>query len=103
MNPTTDAACQEAALRAGVATSLGLGYLPKAPGTWGSLMGVLLALGGAGSLPACDRRDSPCNQRWWSNFAVRGMRAGRRRFPDRRLGRGRVATLSAFDTTRRSW
>jgi phosphatidylglycerophosphatase A len=25
-----------------VATSLGLGYLPKAPGTWGSLFGVLL-------------------------------------------------------------
>jgi phosphatidylglycerophosphatase A len=25
-----------------VATSLGLGYLPKAPGTWGALFGVLL-------------------------------------------------------------
>ena len=25
-----------------VATACGLGYLPKAPGTWGSLLGVLI-------------------------------------------------------------
>jgi phosphatidylglycerophosphatase A len=28
-----------------IATALGLGYLPKAPGTWGSLGGVALSLG----------------------------------------------------------
>ena len=28
-----------------IATACGLGYLPKAPGTWGSLGGLLLALG----------------------------------------------------------
>ena len=26
-----------------IATALGLGYLPKTPGTWGSLLGILLA------------------------------------------------------------
>ena len=37
-----------------IATGLYSGYLPKAPGTWGSLVGVLLYLLLAGlSLPAC--------------------------------------------------
>jgi phosphatidylglycerophosphatase A len=32
-----------------IATAFGLGYLPKAPGTWGSLLGVLLAWGAIAS------------------------------------------------------
>ena len=44
MNAKTDAAGQKPYLALVVATGLGLGYLPKAPGTWGSLLGVALAL-----------------------------------------------------------
>ena len=44
MNPKTDAAPQKPAIALLIATGLGLGYLPKAPGTWGSLLGVALAL-----------------------------------------------------------
>ncbi len=42
-----------------IATSLGLGYLPKAPGTWGSLAGIAIyagiqyAAGRAATLPGC--------------------------------------------------
>jgi phosphatidylglycerophosphatase A len=38
----TDASLTKPNLAYMIATSLGLGYLPKAPGTWGSLFGVLL-------------------------------------------------------------
>jgi phosphatidylglycerophosphatase A len=41
MTLTTDAA-PKPRLALAIATGLGLGYLPKAPGTWGSLLGVLL-------------------------------------------------------------
>jgi phosphatidylglycerophosphatase A len=44
MTPKTDAAPQKPAVALLIATGLGLGYLPKAPGTWGSLLGVALAL-----------------------------------------------------------
>ena len=44
MNQKTDAAQPKPSLALVIATGLGLGYLPKAPGTWGSLLGVLLAL-----------------------------------------------------------
>ena len=42
MNQTTDAARAKPRFALAIATSLGLGYLPKAPGTWGSVMGVLI-------------------------------------------------------------
>jgi phosphatidylglycerophosphatase A len=43
MNPAPDAQSKPG-LAFFIATGLGLGYLPKAPGTWGSLLGVALAL-----------------------------------------------------------
>jgi len=47
MNATTDRASQPAGkkprLALFLATGCGLGYLPLAPGTWGSLLGVVLA------------------------------------------------------------
>jgi phosphatidylglycerophosphatase A len=45
MNLTTDATQRKPHLALAIATGLGLGYLPKAPGTFGSLLGVLLAWG----------------------------------------------------------
>ena len=45
MNPKTDAEPVKPRLALAIATGLGLGYLPKAPGTFGSSLGVLLALG----------------------------------------------------------
>ena len=45
MNPKTDANQQKPRLALAIATGFGLGYLPKAPGTWGSLLGVFLAWG----------------------------------------------------------
>jgi phosphatidylglycerophosphatase A len=42
MNPTTDAGQTQPRLALAIATGFGLGYLPKAPGTFGSLLGVLL-------------------------------------------------------------
>jgi phosphatidylglycerophosphatase A len=44
MNPTTEAAQPASRFALAVATGLGLGYLPTAPGTWGSLLGVVLAI-----------------------------------------------------------
>jgi phosphatidylglycerophosphatase A len=41
MNPNTEAP-RKPRLALAIATSLGLGYLPKAPGTWGSLAGILI-------------------------------------------------------------
>ena len=40
MNPSTEGPHKRLALA--IATGLGLGYLPKAPGTWGSLAGILI-------------------------------------------------------------
>ena len=42
MNPKTNAEQPKPRLALAIATGLGLGYLPKAPGTWGSLLGVFL-------------------------------------------------------------
>jgi phosphatidylglycerophosphatase A len=44
MTPTPDAKPAKPGLALFIATGLGLGYLPKAPGTWGSLLGVALVL-----------------------------------------------------------
>ncbi len=41
MNPNTEAPSKPR-LALAIATALGLGYLPKAPGTWGSLAGILI-------------------------------------------------------------
>lgn len=45
-NPTatTSSAPRKPRLALAIATAFGLGYLPKAPGTWGSLGGVVLAM-----------------------------------------------------------
>jgi phosphatidylglycerophosphatase A len=48
MTPTDPAAsrtAQKPGLAFAIATSLGLGYLPKAPGTWGSLAGIAIYAG----------------------------------------------------------
>src|SRR5579864_606474 len=60
---TTNRAARKPRVSLAIATALGLGYLPKAPGTWGSLAGVLIfsltqffapidAFPGARALPA---------------------------------------------------
>ena len=41
MNPSTEGP-RKPQVALAIATSLGLGYLPKAPGTWGSLAGILI-------------------------------------------------------------
>jgi phosphatidylglycerophosphatase A len=41
-NTTTSSAKRKPRVSLAIATGLGLGYLPKAPGTWGSLAGVLI-------------------------------------------------------------
>jgi phosphatidylglycerophosphatase A len=43
MNPTTDARQPKPRLALAIATALGTGYLPKAPGTFGSLVGAFIA------------------------------------------------------------
>jgi phosphatidylglycerophosphatase A len=45
MNPTTDTGQPKPHIALVLATGFGLGYLPKAPGTFGSLLGSFLALG----------------------------------------------------------
>jgi len=50
MTPTTDAAAapeappQKPRLALAIATALGVGYIPKAPGTFGSLVGIAVAI-----------------------------------------------------------
>jgi phosphatidylglycerophosphatase A len=44
MKPSTDAARQKPSLALAIATACGVGYLPKAPGTFGSLVGILTAM-----------------------------------------------------------
>jgi phosphatidylglycerophosphatase A len=44
MKPSTDAAPQKPSLALAIATACGVGYLPKAPGTFGSLVGILTAM-----------------------------------------------------------
>jgi phosphatidylglycerophosphatase A len=59
-----------------IATVFGLGYLPKAPGTWGSLAGVVLCWGAmalsslqlAPRIAATGELSNP-PALWWSNFA----------------------------------
>jgi len=44
MKPSTDAALQKPSFALAIATACGVGYLPKAPGTFGSLVGILTAM-----------------------------------------------------------
>src|SRR5258706_4403891 len=44
-NTTTNSTARKPRVSLAIATAFGLGYLPKAPGTWGSLGGVALSLG----------------------------------------------------------
>jgi len=44
MKPSTDAAKQKPSLALAIATACGVGYIPKAPGTFGSLVGILTAM-----------------------------------------------------------
>jgi phosphatidylglycerophosphatase A len=41
---TTSSAARKPRVSLAIATAFGLGYLPKAPGTWGSLGGIVLAM-----------------------------------------------------------
>jgi phosphatidylglycerophosphatase A len=50
MTPTPEAKPGKPGLALFIATGLGLGYLPKAPGTFGSLLGIALALAASFSL-----------------------------------------------------
>jgi phosphatidylglycerophosphatase A len=70
MNPKTDAGTGRPRFALAVATSLGLGYLPKAPGTFGSLMGVLLAWGALAWSRVATAGTSLQATDWWSKFAV---------------------------------
>lgn len=47
MKPSTDPNRERPRLALAIATAFGVGYLPKAPGTFGSLVGVLTAVGTA--------------------------------------------------------
>src|ERR1700674_3132788 len=42
--PATSNAARKPRISLAIATAFGLGYLPKAPGTWGSLAGIALAM-----------------------------------------------------------
>ena len=44
MRPSTDDSVRKSGLALAIATAGGVGYLPKAPGTFGSLVGVLTAM-----------------------------------------------------------
>lgn len=44
MTPSTESAPQKPRLALAIATACGVGYLPKAPGTFGSLVGILTAM-----------------------------------------------------------
>src|SRR5271169_2945611 len=43
--PTTSSGARKPRISLAIATAFGLGYIPKAPGTWGSLGGVAISLG----------------------------------------------------------
>src|SRR6202007_1079168 len=44
MTPSTEYKKQKPSLALAIATALGVGYAPKAPGTFGSLVGVITAM-----------------------------------------------------------
>src|SRR5713101_2917400 len=44
MTPSTEASKQKPSLALAIATALGVGYAPKAPGTFGSMVGIFTAM-----------------------------------------------------------
>ncbi len=50
--PTTNSATKKPRVSLAIATAFGLGYLPKAPGTWGSLAASCNLFGNAVLFPA---------------------------------------------------
>ena len=56
-----------------IATSLGVGYLPLAPGTWGSAVGVALVAGVAAATRA-ESAPLPLNRGIHSDARARGHR-----------------------------
>jgi phosphatidylglycerophosphatase A len=73
---TTSSAPPKPRVSLAIATAFGLGYLPKAPGTWGSLAGVVLGWGAmtlshlqvAPRIAATGDLSNP-TPFWWTNFA----------------------------------
>ena len=51
MSPDPEAQPRKPSLALFIGTGLGLGYLPKAPGTWGSLLGVVLTIAASFARP----------------------------------------------------
>ena len=74
LTPTTSSAARKPPVSLAIATAFGLGYLPRAPGTFGSLGGVLLGWA-AMTISRIEfdtpRAGVPFNSPalWWSNFA----------------------------------
>jgi phosphatidylglycerophosphatase A len=74
--PTTNSGARKPRISIAIATVFGLGYLPKAPGTWGSLAGVLVAwssmvfstLQFAPRIGATGELSNP-PRLWWVGFA----------------------------------
>ncbi len=60
MNPSTEGP-RKPRLALAIATSLGLGYLPKAPGTWGSLAGILIYASTLFYLPLATASGAPAS------------------------------------------
>ncbi len=73
---TTSSGKRKPRISLAIATALGLGYIPKAPGTFGSLVGVILGWGAMALSPlqfapriAATGELSNPPAFWWSNFA----------------------------------
>jgi phosphatidylglycerophosphatase A len=74
--PTTSSSARKPRVSLAIATAFGLGYLPKAPGTWGSLAGVALGwfsmyfttLQLAPRIGATGELSNPPSL-WWAGFA----------------------------------
>jgi len=69
MNPSPEAP-RTPRLAFAVATSLGLGYLPKAPGTWGALAGVVIYGFMMRCLPLAARTDPRSGVALWLELTV---------------------------------
>jgi len=68
MNARTEANQRKPHLALAIATGFGLGYLPKAPGTWGSLLGAFLAWGAL--LVSSTRPDTAPATISWADFLL---------------------------------
>jgi phosphatidylglycerophosphatase A len=74
--PSPESIRRKPSVSLAIATGFGLGYLPKAPGTWGSFAGVFLGWGAMALSPlqfaprigATGELSNP-PAIWWSNFA----------------------------------